>query len=185
MKAIEVSDIYRGSCGEDFARCRFYADSAIGRDCMPLFIPDAPAPLGIDVCPAVMISRLGHTVQPKFALKYAGAVGAVAVLRCPDPDFASMLTIIDSAVTAGTWIPVESLPAQIDFTASCDETAASAQHSLESLRFPSFLEKISRRTTIKTGDIIIFPPFASFSPGKNRRLTASVAGQPSLNIKIK
>ena len=185
MKAIEVSDIYRGSCGEDFARCRFYADSAIGRDCMPLFMPDAPAPLGLDVCPAVMISRLGHTVQPRFAMKYAGAVGAVAMLRCPDPDFDAMLPVIDSAITAGAWIPVDGLPALIDFTAVYEENTRSAQFSFENLRFPSFLEKISRRTTIKTGDIIIFPPFASFSPGKNRRLTASVAGHPSLNIKIK
>ena len=78
-----------------------------------------------------------------------------------------------------------SLPEQIDFTASCDDDTVSAQFSVESLRFASFLEKISRRTTIKTGDFIIFPPFASFRPEKNRRLTVSVAGNSSLNIKIK
>ena len=118
-------------------------------------------------------------------MKYAGGVGAVAVLRCADPDFDAMLPIIDSAITAGTWIPIDSLPEQIDFTASCDDDTVSAQFSVESLRFASFLEKISRRTTIKTGDFIIFPPFASFRPEKNRRLTVSVAGNSSLNIKIK
>ncbi len=186
MKAIEVSDIYRAASGESFARCRFYADSAIWRDHMPLFLPDAPAPLGVDVCPAVMISRLGHTIAPKFAMRYVGAVGAVALLRCSDPDFDAMLPVIDAAVTTGMWIPLDALPEQIELTSACGEDTRTILFSFDSLDFSSYLEKISRRTTVKTGDIIIFRSFAaSFAPSPNQHVTATVAGRPSLNIKIK
>lgn len=186
MKAIEVSDIYSTASGESFARCRFYADSAIWRDHMPLFLPDAPSPLGVDVCPAVMISRLGHTIAPKFAMRYVGAVGAVAVLRSSDPDFDAMLPVIDSAVTTGTWIPLDALPEQIELSSACDEETHSILFSFDTLDFASYLERISRRTTVKTGDIIIFRPFAtSFAPTPNQHITATLAGRPSLNIKIK
>lgn len=186
MKAIEVSGIYPAASGEIFARCRFYADSAIGRDRIPLFMPDAPAPLSVDVCPAVMISRLGHTIAPKFAMRYVEAVGAVAVLRCPDPDFDAMLPVIDSAVTTGTWIPLDALPEEMEMTASCGEETNSCRFSFKSLDFPSYLEKLSRRTTVKTGDIIIFRSHAAtFAPTANQHVRASIDSRPSLNIKIK
>ncbi|MCC8114584.1 MAG: hypothetical protein LIP03_11480 [Bacteroidales bacterium] len=55
-------------------------DSAVGRDVMPLFVPDW-GQWSIEGRIAFRIERLGKNVAEKFAMRYVDAYGAVAVLR--------------------------------------------------------------------------------------------------------
>ena len=183
MKAILVGDNSR----DIFT----FADSAVGRDVMPLFVPDFNPDGTQWQCRAALafrIERLGKNVSPKFALRYIDAVGVVALLTPAAPDgqersFAQLPTwlgIMDSGITTGKWLALPDEP--IVMRVGDSEIA-----------MPDAFEEAARAVvtatslaTVKTGDIIIPAlPMAAVPVVTNTRLEASICGEKALSLKIK
>ncbi len=158
---------------------RLYADSAISRDVMPLFLPDIPATWQGCVCLALRIGRLGKSVSPAFAMRYVDAYTAVSV-QCTDADIDT--SIMDQAVVAGQWLDIASLGAEV-----CLRVAGSEiRYDVEAIRVPEVIAFVTRYTTIKTGDIIILTdisvPVRLVAPD---RICAAVGDQECLRMKIR
>ncbi len=146
---------------------RLYADSAIGRDVMPLFIPDIPGGWHARVCVSVRVHRMGKNISPKFAPRYIDALSLTALL-VPDSDArawdqSGVLAILDSAVTTGQWHETDiadltTLNVQTSLFNRPPASAGEKQSrtfSAASLDIAARVSAISRTTTLRTGDIII------------------------------
>lgn len=152
-----------------------YADSAVGRDAQPLFIPDVDGAWCVSLALAYRVGRLGKCIPEKFGHRYIDGMSVVALLH-PEalpPQAGAVpgwLSIMDSAVTTGRWIE----PRYDD--GRCTETDA-----LKALSDASAL------ATLKTGDVII-PPQALAGAQRlepNQILTASIGGEEVIRIKVK
>lgn len=146
------------------------ADSAIGRDVQPLFLP--PGQWQGRLAWAVRIGRLGKSVAPKFAMRYVDAM-APALLTEPAGERRAWAAIADSALIPGAWVPIE-------------DCAASAEASIQLPDRPSdddicrAVADITRYATIKTGDIIVFSLGAPCPLQPGIAVTA-----PGLNVRVK
>ena len=173
MKAIAVS-VTAGRFST-----RLYADSAIFRDVMPLFLPDVHAHWRGRVCLALRIGRLGKSVSETFAMRYVDAYTALSV-QYTDADIDT--STMDQAVMAGRWLDIANLGREISLRVD----DAEAKYDLESLQIPEAIAHVSRYATIKTGDIIILADtdidVPLEAPGL---LTAVVDGSECLRMKIR
>lgn len=162
MKAI----VYPGS----LESITVIADSAIGRDVQPLFLPDGQWQGALAW--ACRIGRLGKSVAPKFAMRYVDAL-APALLTTPVPPVPAWAAIADSALIPGAWVPLTpeyqpqaasgSLPAQPSVAEICRAVA-----------------DITKYATVKTGDVIVFAPGEPLPLAPGMSVTA-----PGLNVRIK
>lgn len=185
MKAIIVKNTSASVGGDHLIPVtRICADSAVGRDTMPLFVPDLPLGWYARVCPAFRISRLGKHIAPRFALRYTDAVTAVCLLCARDSAYitSGLAAIIDSAVTTGhlvDWTPdTPTLDIDVDGAAVHVDTAA--------ISLADTISGISTATTIKSGDLVIFEDIGAelpLLPGS--RITADIAGTRCLNLKVR
>jgi len=158
---------------------RLYADSAISRDVMPLFLPDIAACWQGQVCLALRIGRLGKSVSPAFAMRYVDAYTAVSV-QSTDADIDT--SIMDQAVVAGQWIDISSIGTEV-----CLQVAgAEVRYDIGAIRVPEVIAFVTRYTTIKTGDIIILMdisvPVSLVAPD---RICAAVGDKECLRMKIR
>lgn len=129
-----------------------YADSALGRDAMPLFLSEHNDSWQGEIALAFRIGRLGKNVAQKFALRYADAATVAMVLHCPgDP---SWLGIADYAVTPGAW---QEMAENWNFGASIGEIQEHMEIADEQVRsaLAQAIAKSSQYATLKTGDIIL------------------------------
>lgn len=149
-----------------------YADSAVGRDVQPLFIPGIEGDWCVTLVTAYRVGRLGKSVPEKYAERYIDAVSTVALMHPASlkPEAGSVpgwLSIMDSAVTAGRWLT--------EWNAAAGITDAARALSMA-----------SAHATVKTGDVIV-PDGAGrtypLTPGDI--VTAEIAGQQVLRLKIK
>ena len=157
MKAIRIlEDKISTTGGLTLPLLRLYADSAIGRDVMPLFIPDIPGGWHARICVAVHVCRLGKDISPKFAMRYVDAISLVALLL-PDVDESSWdrsgtLALLDSAVTTGRWH-------ECDVASLSDiEVEVASQHRTipaAALDIATRVHEVSRMTTLRIGDMLI------------------------------
>ena len=117
---------------------RVIADSALGRNHHPWFLPD----FGIDwtwhCAPALKISRLGKGVRPEFAGRYVEERTLAWIPHTPDNPAADFM---DGALVLGEWIPVGTDGLSPD---ECEAVVAAARFS-----------------TIKQGDVLILDSEAS------------------------
>lgn len=96
-----------------------YADSAVGRDVQPLFIPEVEGPWSVTLMPAFRVGRLGKSVPEKFAARYIDGVSVVALMHptAIPPRAGAVpgwLSVMDSAVTTGHWLPFDATSAAAD-----------------------------------------------------------------------
>lgn len=169
---------------------RLYADSAISRDVMPLFIPDISACWQAKICVAVRVHRLGKNILPKFVMRYVDAIGAVAVLLPSAPtidgsvlESSGVMQILDGAVTTGIWCE-QNIGALneliVDINGECRAFSAS------DLDIADTVSLISRYATLKTGDFIILESTASVVPlTRNDVINVTLGSSPALHIKVK
>ena len=119
----------------DLLRLQLIADSAIGRNNHPVFLPDFitadPGAWVVEVMPAVQIGRLGKFIRPKFAARHISAILLAGWVWPATADSAAPITLLfDGALTRGVEMPLneifpaDSLPA--DSADSCDETSGQA-----------------------------------------------------------
>lgn len=152
MKAIRIFQDSKGNR----PHIRLYADSAIGRDVMPLFIPDLPGDWIVRICVAVRVHRLGKNISPKFAMRYVDALSAVALLL-PVTDASAwdecgVLAVLDSAVTTGSWYECNiAAITSIDFDTGVEIRTFNSNE----LDIASAVSEVSRYATLRTGDVLI------------------------------
>lgn len=124
----------------DQLRLQLIADSAIGRNNHPVFLPDFitadPGAWVVEVMPAVQIGRLGKFIRPKFAARHISAILLAGWVRPATADSAAPITLLfDGALTRGVEMslneifPADSLPA--DSADSCDVTSGTAPLQIE------------------------------------------------------
>lgn len=159
-----------------------YADSAMGRDVMPLFVPDGHWYGRLAL--AYRIGRLGKNISPKFATRYLEGVGPVVLMlpgTCEKPEIIMPYHVImDSAVTTGQFEAFEDKPLDICVNGECQYAIASHQPAIDAL------VEITRWATVKTGDLIVPPqPVVDIELEPNSYITASVNSQELLKVKVK
>lgn len=167
--------------GENANDIFLFADSAAGRDSMPLFIPEGEW-MG-ELRMAFRIGLLGKGISPAFAARYMADWGAVLLMRPVDGKLPGWLGIMDSAVTIGKWASLEQ---------ECSLKAFMPDGKQEEIGpFPleaaiQAVSLSSKRATLKTGDIII-PHLESirFPLVPDTRIEVFANESPTLKVKIK
>ena len=158
--------------GDAPLKLSLYADSAVGRDVQPLFIPEIEGDWCVTLMPAYRVGRLGKSVPAKYADRYIDAVSVVALMHPASvrPEAGAVpgwLSLMDSAVTTGRWLT--------QWQASDTEGDAASALSLA-----------SGIATLKTGDVII-PPVkgrtVSLKPCDV--ITAEIGAEQVLRLKIR
>lgn len=198
----------------DLLRLQLIADSAIGRNNHPVFLPDFitadPGAWVVEVMPAVQIGRLGKFIRPKFAARHISAILLAGWVRPATADSATPITLLfDGALTRGVEMPLnEIFPA--DSADSCDEISGNALLQIEAEYSPirdasgentkresasmarehihaeDIVAFVSRFCTLKSGDIII-PASAgiTFPVALDMRLRATLNGINALELRLK
>lgn len=198
----------------DQLRLQLIADSAIGRNNHPVFLPDFitadPGAWVVEVMPAVQIGRLGKFIRPKFAARHISAILLAGWVRPATADSATPITLLfDGALTRGVEMPLnEIFPA--DSADSCDEISGnallqieaeyspirdasgentkreSASMAREQIHAEDMVAFVSRFCTLKSGDIII-PASAgiTFPVALDMRLRATLNGINALELRLK
>ncbi len=175
--------------GREPLEISLYADSAVGRDVQPLFIPNFGGEWSVTLAPACKVGRLGKSVPVKFASRYIDAVSVVALMHPTGLSPAAgtvpgWLSIMDSAVTAGHWL------------AANDEWQWTVANGGDIARLPIAapsadeaavaLSRASAMATLKTGDVIVPPGEMLTLPlAADTIITAAIDGEQVLRLKVK
>ncbi|MDE7375742.1 MAG: hypothetical protein K2N16_02720 [Muribaculaceae bacterium] len=142
--------------GHSQADIFLFADSAVGREAQPLFVPDGEWVGCLRL--AVRVHLLGKTIAPAFVPRHIDSWSVVLVMR-PAGEVAlpGWLSIMDSAVTAGRWQPLGGGPLAYEAQLPDGQTVSVGPFSMDEVC--QAVSQASQLATLKTGDIII-PPFA-------------------------
>lgn len=187
MKAIRILEDKITAGGLTLPLLRLYADSAIGRDVMPLFIPDIPGGWHARICVALRVCRLGKDISQKFAMRYVDAISLVALLL-PDTDGISWdrsgaLALLDSAVTTGRWhecdvASLSDIKVEVDSEHRTIPAAA--------LDIATRVREVSRMATLRIGDMLIIDSTGIDLPLiPDTHIHAAIDGEPCLSLKVK
>ena len=156
------------------------ADSCWRPDMRPLFVPDG----GEWVCEvrvAVRIGRLGKAIRRKFAMRYVDGWTAVNYLR-PAEDMArtAEACMTDDSLVHGEWRPLPEVSAAL----VCDGKAAEWHPDADFIA--GELERLSGRTTFKTGDVLLLPEILfAYTPVRDRHVEIAADTSPCLRFNIK
>jgi len=196
MKVIGITGNY-GNAGADSRQAYLMADSSILYSPRPFFVPDF-APRFVAM-PSIVVrtSRLGKCIAPRFAHRYWDAVTAAYNVRACGADGgatsaeeAALDRAFDGAAVVGEWVSVSTLddvlhtPVQfaVNGTPVADCCLADLQTGVDDL-----LAQLSVRCSIKMGDLLLTGDCAAAGHDLTAgdRLTASVAGNPVLDVKVR
>lgn len=155
---------------------RMIADSAFGRNGQPWFVPDFGTEWQWRPMLAFRVSRLGKCVAPKFASRYYDAMTLMFVPRCEAPEADVLLGCMDGGAIVGNWI-------ELTDTIDIDGLGL----SLSNFAIDDFLARVSRHTTLKTGDILALeiPEAAPETASLNRRVEMKLNEKTVLGFNIK
>lgn len=156
-----------------------FADSAVGREVQPLFVPDGDWVGCLRL--AVRVHLLGKTISPAFVPRHLDSWGVALIIRpAGEATFPNWLGIMDSAVTAGRWQPLGS-PLAYEAQLPDGQKASVGPFSMDEVC--EAVSQASQLATLKTGDIII-PPFPG-QPEFALRPGTRVEVPGLLSVKIK
>lgn len=148
----------------------------------PMFVPELAEGerAMLQPCVAVRINRLGKGISARFAARYHDAMAmAVRLVVEPDPT-PGLLSGMDASVYVGEWL--DELPAEAVAT---DGTTIGTRAVTAGI-IADALVRISRRTTVKMGDILLFPlpcPSLPIPPTKTH-LTLTTPTRTILDVKV-
>lgn len=156
---------------------RLVADSAIGRNGQPWFVPDFGSGWRWKVMLAVRIGRLGKCIASKFARRYFDAMTLLFVPDCDAPEAPVLLGCMDGAIVCGEW-------SELADVVSVDGVGAA---DFGSFGFENFAALVSRCITLKTGDLLAIdlPEVIWHEAVANSRVAALLNGQRALAFNIK
>lgn len=127
-----------------------FADSAVGREAQPLFVPDGEWTGCLRL--AVRVHLLGKAIGPAFVPRHLDAWGAVLIMRLAGQPLPAWLGIMDSAVTAGRWLP---LTESMSYHATLPDGQEIDFGPVDMAQACAAVSQASQLATLKTGDIII------------------------------
>ena len=168
-------------------RLRHYADSSAHRNRYPFFIPDTSMEWSVKVCPAIKISRLGTHISRKFASRYYDTVSAVALflptkLSAEFADADERYFVCDSGYCPGESTPIGT--PDTEHVISVEDKVLT--FSMATLGADEKVSELSKFTTLKMGDLIIFANHAlDLGISEGSQLTVSLDGKESVDVKIK
>lgn len=172
MKAIVIDN--------DIDRSLMVADSAIGRDVAPLFLPDGQ--WAGSLLPAYRIGRLGKCIAPKYAQRYIDACGIVLLIKPLGAEhLPCWLSYMDSALTTGRWV-AEAGDATMDYAGLRGSAAMPPMQDVAEA-----VARVSAIATLRTGDLIIpsSTPLMAMELRPDTRITASIGAEQVLSLKVK
>ena len=190
MKVIGFTSNY--GAHEEAPRCYLMADSSILYTGRPFFLPDFAHHFVAVPTIVVRTGRLGKCIAPKFAHRYWDALTAGFTVQAVNGDD-DRLTVLDRAfdgsIIVGEWVDAASMPSALDAEVRLMVNGdVAARCSLGDMRhqLADLLAAVSTRCSIKMGDLLITGDAGDghvLAPGD--RLTASVDGNPVLDVKVK
>lgn len=135
---------------------RHFADSSAQRNRQPYFIPDEDSEWSAGICPAIKITRLGTHIAEKFAGRYYDKI-ATACIFMPEGLQSGISAddhyyIRDSAFCIGD----ESELSSQDKVHKIKAGDLELNFSADSLNINRYISNISKFTTLKMGDVLIF-----------------------------
>ncbi len=153
------------------------ADSALGRNGQPWFIPDFGSDWRWTAMLALRVGRLGKCISPKFASRYVDAMTLIFVPVCDAPGADVLLGCMDGGAVPGAWQPIQD-------PVVCGDLPPV---SLTALGADDFIALVSRYVTLKTGDILALPLLGiEERPAMiNSRVDMALSGLPALSFNIK
>lgn len=195
MKIIKPAEIVTAS-GQ--AAVDLFPDSAIQRSGKPFFVPDFASRFAFRIFAAVHVCRLGKNIALKFARRYYDAVCLCLVTEAVDllEQFQAagapyaLATAFDGAVVTGECFPFAALgqePLSVGVRiVGPDGTERSLEAEADLVAADRLIEHVSRFFTLKIGDCILIDlgmPRTDMIIGS--RVTATISGNESVNVKIK
>lgn len=168
---------------------RVIVDSAMVRAADPLFIPDHLGEWTGQVCPAVRISRLGTNIPEQFANRYYDAISFVMTLEPAANQIPKgLLGAVDRTLALGNWLPLEDFT---DKAITLEVNYAEFNHKRTYDFIPTLFQltvsRLSKYTTLKTGDIIGISPsvYPEFKLRENEVVEAFINEKKALNVRLK
>lgn len=164
MKIIVFTDNYGVSAGSDTLAWYLVADSALINTGKPFFIPDDAGVVTATLLPALKITRLGKSVNSKFASRYLTewAPALHFRLKTLEGDLCSRNLPISAAVSfdrslfCGEFSPIGEDFKVPDLEMRLNGELCMVWKSEELVKSPSILlEKFSEMNTVKMGDLLI------------------------------
>lgn len=161
------------------------ADSALVLPGRPLFVPDFSSSWMARIYLVFRVSRLGKSINRKFAHRYYDAVTLAVRLIPREPELPQGLAgLFDDCLQLGRWVK---LPAEGEKFSIVINDNAPIELSLDEVGIESAVSLVSNVATIKMGDIIL-PCSLPQELGPveiDSRLVATVGGEEALSVKFK
>lgn len=159
------------------------ADSALQIPGRPVFIPDFTDAWSARIYVAFRISRLGKSIQPRFASRYYDAMALAMRLVPTDVSASGFLGLFDNALTLGPWQPLPAPDATLRFTTTDGLTATLP---MADIAVDQAIASVSRIATVKNGDIFL-PCHLPVSPAvkPDTAITITADATPWLDIRLK
>lgn len=168
------------------------ADSAVLRQGEPVFVPEPVSQWRCRVMPAIRISRLGMHISPANAARHFDSVSLFHVMTPAEPLYGVPCGMIDRSFSPGEWLPAENITdvhwsvtrkkigMEVDF-------CRNKSFCLEKLGVPDAISNLSRLSTFRTGDVLLFADAAVDlgSPVLDTCIEATLNTNTILNIRIK
>lgn len=166
--------------GETEGHARLMADSAWRPHRRPLFMPEDGVELRCRVLTALRCDRLGKCVSERFAPRYLLAVTAVCVT-----DGDGMNEYSDDSLIHGEWLPAEEALSLTEATVNGTTVPWDVKSALA--QGYKALERLSRKATFKTGDVLIMPVAAGepFIPHAGGELKVTAGDTDILEFTIR
>lgn len=175
MKAIII--------GKGLQEVMAFTDSTIGRDAMPLFIPEGDGWMSTTGL-AFRIGRLGKNIKEKFALRYVDGIAPIVYMHRRDLQGNPSNSILDNSLVPGHFIPWEGEDIRLDYN---ERIFIEYTNKELTEGISKSIAEITSISTIKTGDLIIPKSMQRIQEPllPDQRITVALNQQSVLNLKIK
>jgi len=163
------------------------ADSAVVLPGRPTFIPDIENVSSWEARPmlAVRISRLGKSISRKFAPRFYDSI-TLALRLVPlageRKPLAGITSVMDFGLTLGEWAGLTADMENISIDLNNGKFSAGNLHN----GIAAAIEALSRHTTLKMGDLLLFPlPVEPVSASIGTVIAGAIDGHSVLEARFK
>jgi len=172
-------------------------DSALLKNNKPFFLPDFSADMHYEAEVVVKISKLGKSIEPRFAHRYYDEITAGIDLTARDLQTKlskarlpwEISKCFDGAAPVGKFVPVASVPdmGKLDFRLEINGRIVQQSNTSDMIfSIDEIISYVSRYFTLKTGDLIFTGTPSGVGPvRKGDHLVAFIGEMPLLDFMIR